>query len=310
VSRPARAAVRLGLVMFLVGLATSRIGVLVHEFVGHGALAHALGGTVNDYHLFLFGGGYVRYTGRADWSGVEQVLVSMGGIVLELGVGAAALVVGLRLPRPSVGALMVLGFAAATIVHGLFYLATGTHHGYGDGWRLHHLLGSHRIWLVAGAAVAVLATGAWFAARIAELVEPWLPERRPLAALAGAVLLAATAHGALTIVELRWQARAQYQAAMTPESTRRVTRALAEFQKTPRTAEQVAAARRALERRYRSFPLRPVLGVALVIAVLAGATRGLRRRTPSQALGWGALRGPAAVAVAALLAVLLVKLGT
>src|SRR5262249_8470985 len=41
-----------------VSLATSRLGLLVHELVGHGGVAIALGGHVTDVTLFWFAGGW------------------------------------------------------------------------------------------------------------------------------------------------------------------------------------------------------------------------------------------------------------
>jgi hypothetical protein len=47
-----RAVLRLIALLTFAGLATSRIGLIVHELVGHGAATLAVGGTVTDVQLF------------------------------------------------------------------------------------------------------------------------------------------------------------------------------------------------------------------------------------------------------------------
>ena len=123
-SWPYKDVLRLAGLLACVVLATSRLGLVAHELVGHGGAALAVGGHVTGVHLFYFAGGWIRYRGVT--STAAAVTVAMGGIAIEL-LAAAAL--GLAARGDGVGARLVRGIACALVVHATWYLATGTWHG-------------------------------------------------------------------------------------------------------------------------------------------------------------------------------------
>ena len=281
---------RLCAVFFLVGLAASRVSLVLHELVGHGGAAALTGSRVVRYHLFLFGGGWVRYERGPDQGLAASVAVSLGGIVLELAAAALALVIASRLARgrrAPLAQVALVGFAAADIVHAGFYLAAGTHHGYGDGSLLHAELGAAAAAVVWPAAAAVVAAGFLLARRLAHLAGDWAGARSRAgraAALVTAAATAALAHGALTWSERALTRDATYSRVMQSESDRRVEVDLARVAAEARgrgaalDQRELARLRAELARRHRAFPLVPVLAVALVLACGAGVWLGAGRR--------------------------------
>src|SRR6185312_6887821 len=108
-----RDVLRLGALLACVALATTRLGLLAHELVGHGGTAMAVGGKVTEVRLFWFAGGWIRYAGIP---GVAASLaVAMGGIAVETVCGTALwfAVRGDAQRANSLGRRIVRGCAAA-----------------------------------------------------------------------------------------------------------------------------------------------------------------------------------------------------
>src|SRR6185312_14519158 len=76
-----RDVLRLGALLACVALATSRLGLLAHELVGHGGTAVAVGAHVTEVRLFWFAGGWIRYVGVT--STAAALAIAMGGIAVE-----------------------------------------------------------------------------------------------------------------------------------------------------------------------------------------------------------------------------------
>ncbi len=298
----------LAAVFALVALATSRITLVAHELVGHGLLAVALGAHLVSYKLFLFGGGWVSY----NWHGVPgegaALAVALGGIALEAVAGAAALALAPRC-RGRVARVGLLAVATILLLHAGFYLAAGTHHGFGDGRSVHEALGAWRPLLVVPVALAVVAGGFLLASRLAREVSDWV-EGKPLARagqIAAAAVLAAAAHGALTFGERLLTRDDNYARIMEHENVRLVARDLDRFaaqarlaRGRPPTAEELAAARAKLEKEHRPFPLAPLLAVALGLACAAGVWRAVTRSSErASEARWRTALAPAAICACA-----------
>ncbi|HLU67457.1 MAG TPA: hypothetical protein VKZ63_14345 [Kofleriaceae bacterium] len=282
----ARRTALLAAALLLIGLTVSRVSLVVHELLGHGAVAELVGADVRAWRLFWFGGGWVSYRWTAPPGTGAALAVTLGGVALEVALGAAALWLARRRPAGSRSRLALLSAGALDLLHAGFYLATGTHHGFGDGRFLHHLLGDARVLLVAPAAAAVVAGGVFIAARLARELGGWIGAGGA-AARAGAILvaagLAAAGHGALTAGERALARDETYAGVMRHQSARDVDRDLRRFAREARSARgrpptpaEIAAARAALEERHRRFPLRPALAGALALACLVGLARGVR----------------------------------
>src|SRR5688500_17445988 len=90
VSGPVPATLRLAGLAAAVAVVTSRLGLVVHELVGHGLAANATGAGVEDVQLFWFAGGWIRYARDTPWDLGEALVVQLGGIGLQLVGGALA----------------------------------------------------------------------------------------------------------------------------------------------------------------------------------------------------------------------------
>jgi hypothetical protein len=153
----------------LLGLAVlaSRAALLLHEAVGHGAIALALGANGFTLRLSLFGGGAAHVSGLRT-TDAGYALFSLGGIGLNLLTGAAAWFAARRLRRRGLLYAFLLMFGAGSMGQALFYLANGFYYGEGDpqgfvgrGGDLSRLQWMWVLWVVPFAALAWLAARGW-----------------------------------------------------------------------------------------------------------------------------------------------------
>ena len=252
-----------------VALATSRLGLLAHELVGHGGTAVVLGAHITDVRLFWFAGGWIRYDNVSSTS--AELAISMGGIAVELVVG---LVLALAVRRDTLGRRLVRGVGAALILHGSWYLATGAWHGYGDGVLLARELGYLRYPLAIAAGLVTCAAGYFGARGVFGALRDCVPN---VGGLVAALVLAAGANVALAAGEIHLRTDPTYVAIMKPEKERLVERDLARWEEYQRThggdlsQEHVERAR--LEQVHHTFPFAWLLGVATAVAAVVGAVR-------------------------------------
>jgi len=289
--------VKLALLVFAIALATSRVGLILHEVVGHGVLAIVLGGHITGWSLHTFGGGWVAFARAEPWAGADAIAVQLGGIAIELVAAAIAALAARRLHGAAW--LALAGAAWALAIHAAFYLAVGTFHGFGDGTLLHRDLGTARLAIVIPA--ALLACSAAYLAGVRLIgalraLSGVAAPRRQLAAVALALAAAGAAHAALTFGELRVRRDPRYGVVMQSERDRTVARELAERIAAAEAAgrrlapPEVRDARRELERRHRELPFAPLLAAAIAAAVIAGGRRSPASRAPrvpsARALTW------------------------
>lgn len=275
-----RGVLRLALFLLCFGLVLSRVGLVLHEVVGHGGLATLLGGELREVSLFWFGGGWVRtFTPPGE---ARLVAVQLGGIGVELGAAGLLALVARRARAPMPRALAALaGYVLAA--HALWYAATGIWHGFGDGARLHGLLGAARHAVALGAAgllcaLAVAGTRTLLRTLAPRLAGPW-PRR--LVATLGAAALAGGAHAALAYGELAVRRDETYRLTMRSAAQRsheeRLAALQAELERGGVLVVRVEELRRAPPR---PFPFSGALAVAAAASALAGAW-SLRRREPA-----------------------------
>ena len=264
---------RLTAFLACVGLATSRLGLVAHELIGHGGAALAVGGRVTEVQLFWFAGGWIRY--EIPSSVANHLIVALGGVAIEIAIG---LPLWLAVRGDALGSRIVRALGATLIVHACWYLATGAWHGYGDGTLLYRELGDARH----AFAIAVGLIGCAFA---------WLGARHVLGALLGAaehrgaalavaIVLAAGINVGLDLGELRVRRDATYAATMTPERERQIAREMAAWlaaHPAPVTEPERAAKTEQLEDAHRTFPFAWLYGGGLLVAIGAGAWASRRR---------------------------------
>jgi hypothetical protein len=260
------------------GLATSRLGLVAHELVGHGGFAIACGGEITEARLFWFAGGWIQYK-LAEPSNGAVLAISLGGIIVETVIGLALWFALAR--KDTLARRVCRGIGAALMIHAGWYLATGTWHGYGDGVLIHRELGSLRY--PVAIATGLVACGIAFAG--ARLVLGALAASLPgtrgarIAGMAIAVLVAGALQVGLAVGEVRVRGDNTYGAIMKPERERLIARELAEWQREQaRLGAQISDAERdararALAEQHRELPFAPVLAVLLAAAVALGAAR-------------------------------------
>jgi hypothetical protein len=264
---------RLALLVGCVALATTRLGLLAHELVGHGGTALACGARVDEVRLFWFAGGWIHYR-LAEPSLPAALAISMGGIAVELLAGAA---LWLAARGPSFARRLVRAVGTALVIHASWYLATGAFHGYGDGALLYRELGDARI-AVALAAGAITCTASFFGARsVLGALAATLPgsTRARIAGTIVALAVAGGVHAALAAGELAYRRDAAYTAVMTTERERLVAREYARWEaQHDSAAPEIRQAQRAqIEREHPTFPFAWLLAGATALAVGFGAWR-------------------------------------
>lgn len=268
------AVARLAVLVTCAGLATSRIGLVAHELVGHGGAAIVMGGTVTDVQLFWFAGGWIRF----DATGGAQV-IALGGIAVESIIGLA-LWIGLA-RRTSLEWRIARATGAALVLHASWYLATGTWHGFGDGVKLHRALGEAK-WVVAIPAALVTLAAAYLAARwVLGALAATVPggRRRRIVGTAIALVVAGGLQLAAALGEVQLRRDPTYAQAMRREPDRVAARELAEWAEQQGRSGAVPTEQARLEmqrnlrQRHAQFPFAIVLAVLTVLAVGAGAVR-------------------------------------
>jgi hypothetical protein len=285
---PAGAAWRLAVFVAACALITSRIGLVVHELIGHGSAANAVGAGVDDVRLFWFAGGWIHYSRTAAWTLGDALIVQLGGIAVELVVGLAAMLWARR--RTGWLGLAVTGAGAGWVIHAAAYLSIGCWHGYGDGVLIHRVLGSAQA-AVALPAAGIAVAAAYLAARALtgrlEAVIPSASRAARLAILAAALAVAGGVNAGLSRAELGLRDDSTYGAIMTPEREREIQRELAAWLAAQRERgidvdrAAIADQRRALDRSHPSFPFGLVVILAIVGAGVVGAARSRRPESGS-----------------------------
>ncbi len=265
---------RLTVLVTCAGLATSRLGLLTHELVGHGGAAVAMGGTVTEVQLFWFAGGWIRFEATDG-----ELVIALGGIAVEWAVGLA-LWIGLA-RRTSLGGRIARAIGAALILHGAWYLGTGTWHGFGDGVKLHRELGDAK-WMVAIPAAMVTVAAGYLAARwVLGALAATVPggRRARIAGTAISLVLAGGLQLAAALGEVQLRRDTTYAQTMRREPDRLAARELAQWTEQQTRAGEApsdqarAEMQRNLAQRHAQFPFAVVLAVLTVLAVGAGAMR-------------------------------------
>lgn len=290
---------RLAVLLACAALATSRLGLIGHELVGHGGMALLCGAQITDVHLFWFAGGWIRYR-LAEPTFASALAITMAGIGLELVVGLA-LAISVR--GPTLGRHIARGIGLALVVHGTWYLATGAFHGFGDGLLLYRWLGSARIPVAIAAGFATCCATFIGAREITGALASTLTKHRVAGTLV-ACLLAGGFHAALTIGELRARRDPTYAATMQPERERVIAQELAKWENAQPQVTQEAkrVEMQKLERKHKAFPFVWLLAFATAVAGMLGIVK--TKRPPAMVISNALLVRFAILAIGAIGAVI------
>jgi len=303
---------RLTGLLLATALATSRLGLLAHELVGHGGTAIALGGRIREVQLFWFAGGWIDYDFVSPPSTAARLAISMGGIAIELVAGSA---LWFAIRGASLGRTLLRAVGAVLVAHAGWYLATGAWHGFGDGHLLRELLGEQRYPLALAAGALTCVAGFSAARRIVGPLAATQTRHR-LIQLAIAAVLAGGVTVGLAAGELWLRRDTTYTQIMKPEKERLVERDLARWAEYERThggkitPEQQAVEHQRLERVHHELPFKWLLGACAILAILAGAWLALRVDVAHATIPRSTLVRAAATAAIGLAAVIAIDLVT
>lgn len=123
--------------LFLIIFICSRLGLLLHEFVGHALPAWLLGWEITGYKLTYFYGGWVAYSSFEIRSFLEIVLVQFGGFAVELALAAICFLYNTKTQKEPLKLFFVI-LGSLALLHSLFYMTRSVYYGYADGRFLFH----------------------------------------------------------------------------------------------------------------------------------------------------------------------------
>jgi hypothetical protein len=298
---------RLAALLACIALATSRIGLIGHELLGHGGVALALGGTITDVKLFWFAGGWIRYQ-LPETSLAGSLAIAMAGIAVEL---VSGITLWLAVRGDALGRRITRGIGLALVVHATWYLATGAWHGFGDGLLLYRVLGGWRVPVAIAAGLATCAAAFAGAREVLGALAHTIggSRRARIAGTAIAIVIGAGLHAALAAGEVKLRQDTTYGAVMQPERERVIARELVQWQRDQAahgievTSEARRAQVRRLESTHKTFPFVWLLAACTAAAVLAGARLG--KRAPASRIDSRLLAITAAVAIGSILTVVI-----
>ena len=151
--------------LLAVAVVAGRAATALHEVVGHGAVAAALGATVRGFDLTLLGGGQAHYGFGPGVGAFARAATAAGGVAVTVVAGALALIAAGRVRLPWGIFWAVLGIES--VLSSTSYVAKGLYYGVGDAasvvWAidgpralLDLQLGNGRLWIVFTAALPLL----------------------------------------------------------------------------------------------------------------------------------------------------------
>ena len=270
--------IRLTVLLACAALATSRLGLIGHELIGHGGAALLCGARITDVQLFWFAGGWIRYRLPEPSFGCA-LFITMAGIGLELVVG---LLLAVFARGESLGRRVVRGIGMALVLHATWYLATGAFHGFGDGLLLYRWLGGARIPVAIAAGLVTCAATFIGAREVVGTLASTVPSRRVAGTLI-AFVLAGGFHAALTIGELRLRRDPTYVETMKPERERVIAQELSKWERAQPTqvtpeAKRVEAAK--IANAHPTFPFVWILALCTALAGFVGIVK-TKRHSPT-----------------------------
>jgi hypothetical protein len=276
--------VRLSLFFFFLLFLSGRIGLFLHEFVGHALSLHLIGEKITAFSLFMFGGGRVHYSyspATDNLSIASLLLVDLSGISVELLAGGIVFMLAIFLKTNRSIKGLFIATASVLIVHSLFYLVICTYYGSGDGRILFNVLqGGIRqtfLFLIFSLNVA----GAFLVSYVfSPIIRCWTLEgssKKRALMIVLCAFAAALLHGALTVGEQIKVKDNIYAELKTSKNVRLKNEELSQFitQYTKKHGrepdpEHIAIVEKKLESKYWQFPIEIPLGIGVIAAFTAG----------------------------------------
>lgn len=284
-----RLLVRTSAALFLLIFLCGRIGLILHEYLGHGLAALLLGGELQSCRLFLFGGGWVETNLNSD-SCLPHLIVALAGITVELITAFVLLFFSEKITIP-LYQMIATSLAAVLLVHGFYYLSTGIYYGSGDGAMLYSRESFYSLSAVCLFFIAASLSAFFLSRAHADALIRWLGitgARSPLLILTGASVMAVSFHFGLTFIELQTVPHDHFSSVMQPKYEARIAKELERQLKElavktdPRTAmnarENITSR---LRKKHTPFPLEIPLVLSILLFMIAGYMLRRKACTPS-----------------------------
>ncbi len=269
--------VKLSVVFFLIALIASRLGLVLHEFCGHGVTGKLLGYEIGDYFLYLFSGGRISFP-VSKFPLVHALPLLFGGIGAEIIAGILFLCQK-SFRRAGLLRFSLIAIGSMYLIHSGVCLTRETHYGFGDFRILHWILWPFSRHLVV-ILLSILVVG--LTARLAYLLGGelsfWLGKLRPAIFLLSFLIAASVAAGVhlgLAVSEERLFPDLQFKKITRDAAVERAMRE-SDQAKGLLPAERKAL-RKKLIKQYEPFNLDLPLYGSLFLAIIMGLYRAARR---------------------------------
>ncbi len=286
-----RHAIKLSLFFFLLLFLAGRIGLFLHEFLGHALAWRLLGGRLTGFSLFIFGGGRVKFSqspSQIDLSTMQQLAVQLSGIGVELAVGTILMILATFWSSSRSFRALLVSASGVLIVHAFFYLTVGMYYGSGDGQLLFKLLqgGLRQIFIFITFGMTVV-SAFLISYQFAPTVKSWWGDGSLKKGSWIIILCACSAvllHGLLTYGErivvndpvydkIKSSAKERQKAA---ELSKLIADYLAQHG-IPPDKVQMQNLEQTLKKKYWQFPLDIILGIGILAGSLLGYLKARRK---------------------------------
>ena len=270
-----RAIIKAFLLSFGAIFLSTRIGILCHEFLGHGVGALVVGGEVLESRIFLFHGGWIRYTG---------IPVGWEWLPLYAGSGVSCLIAlamvwcyRLKLSFGMASVLLVTG--TGSFFQNAIYFLRSFHYGYGDGWELFTELGDVKNWITLGA-TPLLGFLAWrWTPPLVKVASHYLDHPSKVRLIVLLVVTFPLASGSFALLgqaELDWRDQG-FQEVMRPlekrvldDKVKKLETEKALAGEGPLLTDEIKSLEEEVEKEHGQPPFDLLLGFALVVGCLLG----------------------------------------
>lgn len=137
------------LLFFAWGFVIHTVGLLLHEFGGHGAAAVVFGCGTNGYDLTYFGHGIVRYATCERWSFATILVAEWAGLAVTIGAGLGVAVFVHRAELSPMARLLGAMTVYFVLLGQLGYATSGGFHDLYDPGRTARILAKHGVHVLA-----------------------------------------------------------------------------------------------------------------------------------------------------------------
>jgi len=269
--------------LFFLLFIAGRLGLITHEFIGHGIPCYAFGGEIGEFRLFLFGGGWINYSIQEviHSKGLfPAIIVQISGVLSEIVIGSA-LIFLIRFLKVRLVRAIIISLILILFVHASYYFTISMYYGTGDGSPLYFFLNEPtRLLFVALMSMLTVSIAYVLSLKYSPFIRTWVileKKKDYIIVFCLSALIAGLFHGTLTIGEQYFSRDKHYASLKTPENVVQKEIALANqlddyrktFNKDP-SPEYINKIEEELDKIYYQFPIEIPLGLAIAAGLVMG----------------------------------------